>query len=305
MNKRIITILIFAFSGLIVFSQQINIKSVTIVETNINTNSCYPVLNFEGNKMLFSTDGYNDLYLKDFVAGTNLKISDLKGSGYQPIFSNDGKRVFFHAINYENNRRYESVESYNLQNSRKQQVLTPRRDVNHMQAYNNGFIVFADKLFVKVTFGKASSLLPIYASPRENKIAIFNNNKTWKISPFESSETNYIWVSVSPNGKKILFTATGKGTYICDLKGKILAEFGLLNAPVWYNDNFIAGMYDKDDGHKVISSEIVLISVDGKNKYPISGKGEIAMYPTTSSFSGKIAWQTNEGKIKIAEIEIK
>ena len=78
----------------------------------------------------------------------------------------------------------------------------------------------------------------------------------------------------------ILFTATGKGTYICDLKGKILAEFGLLNAPVWYNDNFIAGMYDKDDGHKVISSEIVLISVDGKNKYPISTKGEIAMYPS-------------------------
>lgn len=305
MNNKIFPTLIFALATVSIFAQNVTVKTVSEIETGLKSAAANPVLNFEGNKMLFSADGNNVLYHYDFEAGTTTRISEASGSGYHPVFSNDGKRVFFHEISYQSNRRYESVESYSLIDSVREQMLTPRRDVKQLQPYNNGFIVLADGLFLKATFGKSASLLPPYASVSGNKIMVYDNNKAWEIRPFAATEVNYIWVSVSPDGNKILFTATGKGTYICDMKGKILAALGLLNAPVWYNDNFVAGMYDKDDGHVVTSSEIVLVSADGKSKYPISPKDEIAMYPSASSFAGKIAWQTNGGGIKVAEIEIK
>ncbi len=304
MKKVTYIILVLIQTSALVFTQNVKVKSIHEIAVGLK-NSAYPVLNFEGNKLLFSTDGYNGLHVYDFVAEKSQKISESKGSGYNPVFSNDGKRVFFRSVSYSKNRSYQSVESFDMRDSTYRQMLSPRREMKQLQAYNNGFIVLANGLFIKSTFGKVTSSLPLYATVNGNKILIFDNNKVSEIRPFNNPDINYIWISVSPDGKKILFTATGKGTFICDLKGSILAQFGFLNAPVWYNDFFIAGMYDKDDGHVVVSSEIVLLSADGKNKYQISPKGEIAMYPTTSAFKEKIAWHTTNGKIKIAELEVR
>ena len=117
-------------------------------------------------------------------------------------------------------------------------------------------------------------------------------------------ESRYIWVSLSPDSKKILFTAAGKGTYICDLKGKILASLGYLNAPVWFNNEYVVGMEDKDDGHQVISSKIVMMSVANNTKTEISTTGKIAMYPTASGKANRIAYHCENGEIENISIKV-
>ena len=107
-----------------------------------------------------------------------------------------------------------------------------------------------------------------------------------------------------PSSKKILFTAAGKGTFICDLNGKILHSLGSINAPVWFNNDYVVAMEDKDDGHRVISSKIVLISVAKKTKTEISTPDKIAMYPTAWGKANRIAYHTESGDIEVVEVKL-
>ena len=125
------------------------------------------------------------------------------------------------------------------------------------------------------------------------------------LNPLNEADSRYLWVSLSPNAKMILFTVAGNGTFVCDLNGKIIATLGYLNAPVWYNDNYIVGMQDKDDGHVITSSKVMMMSLNGKVKAQISRADEIAMYPSPTAKSSKIAYNTINGEIQIVEIQIK
>ena len=78
-------------------------------------------------------------------------------------------------------------------------------------------------------------------------------------------DVNYIWSSLSPNKKYILFN-TLHGTAICDLTGKELVNLGNINAPVWYGNDYVVGMNDQHDGYFITSSEIMMASVDGEER---------------------------------------
>lgn len=122
------------------------------------------------------------------------------------------------------------------------------------------------------------------------------------LHPLEKTD-RYLWGSLSPDGNRILFTAVGKGTYVCDLKGKVLAEIGYLNAPVWYDRDRIVGMVDKDNGDYIISSSVVMVSADGKQRQILVPSTEKAMYPAVNRLSGRIAYNTLEGDIIVLELE--
>ena len=101
----------------------------------------------------------------------------------------------------------------------------------------------------------------------------------------------------------ILFTAAGTGTFVSDLNGKIIAKLGYLNAPVWYNDNLVVGMQDKDNGEYVTESKILMKSIDGKVEKVLSAPNQIAMYPTTAASAKKVAYNTVKGEIYVVELK--
>ncbi len=269
------------------------------------TKAYYPVLNRIGDKLLFSSDGYNGLWMYDFKKNTVTEISDQPGSGYEPTFDNENSTIFYRKTSYIQNRKFDAVESYNLANKKRTLMLSAKRDVKQAKNYHNGFLVTAERKLMKSTFGKTTKSIPVYVNNQDLKIYLYRNDKFTILNPLNEPDSKYLWVSVSPDEKMILFTAAGKGTYICDLAGKIISSLGYLNAPVWYNNNYVVGMQDNDDGHVVTSSKVVMISVNGKTKTVISESTEIAMYPTASGEASKIAYNTLEGKLRIAEISIK
>lgn len=119
-------------------------------------------------------------------------------------------------------------------------------------------------------------------------------------------EVFYLWPSVSPDGTRILFTAAGKGCYVCDLEGKIVAEPGKLNSPTWINDEWVLGMRDVDDGHRIQSSDILAIHVATGKTVNITGNSAvIALYPKASQDGKAVVFQNPEGEIYITRIRIK
>lgn len=90
----------------------------------------------------------------------------------------------------------------------------------------------------------------------------------------------YIWVELSPNGKMILFTTSDQGTFVCNLKGEILYRLGKgVNATNWWDNRYLVGMIDKDDGNDFVKSDLVLVDIKKGTRLPIITDEVISVYP--------------------------
>lgn len=296
----------FAFVAFILFVSSVSYAQTVKIETRetLPQKGFYPVLNTQGDKILYTTVGFSGLNLMNMETKQVLQISEDAGAGYEPQFAPDNGKVYFRKTSFVNNRRYSAIVSYDLKNKSQQELLPPQRFLNKVQPLNNGILAFSGKNLLRATTGSAAAITPVYATANNDLKILLYTGKTEYLNPLNMPESRYIWVSLSPDREKILFTAVGKGTFICNLKGKILASLGYLNAPVWFNSNFVAGMEDKDDGEKVILSKIVLINVTDKSKTDISTTGKIAMYPTASTDGNHIAYHYENGDIEVVGVKM-
>ena len=90
----------------------------------------------------------------------------------------------------------------------------------------------------------------------------------------------YIWVELSPNGKMLLFSTSDQGVFICNLKGEILYKFGRgVTATNWWNNRYIVGMMEEDDGINFLKSELVVIDIRTSEKIKVPTEEKIALYP--------------------------
>ncbi len=90
----------------------------------------------------------------------------------------------------------------------------------------------------------------------------------------------YIWAELSPNGKMLLFNSSDKGVFVCNLKGEILYKFGRdVHAVSWWDNKYIVGMIDEDDGMNFTKSELVMIKINTGERIPIITEEAIAVYP--------------------------
>ncbi len=263
----------------------------------------HPVFNTAGDKLLHTVSGYAGLSLYDFNSQKTITISNDAGSGFEPVFSNNDSRIFFRRTSFENGRKSDAIAAYNLPENSIIPMISPRRNVRQLDAFENGFLVSADEKVMKVTFGKTNNDNLRYVTTENLKMVLYDRNVKKILNPAGTSESRYIWVSLSPDKQKILFTSAGQGTFVCDLNGKIIASLGYLNAPVWYNDDWVVGMNDKDDGHRLISSEVIMKHLYNGNTKRLSEAGEKAMYPTAAT--GKVAWHTDQGIIQIVELSFR
>ena len=72
----------------------------------------------------------------------------------------------------------------------------------------------------------------------------------------------YIWAELSPNGKMLMFSTSDQGVFIVNLKGNILYKLGkIARATNWWNNRYIVGMVDEDDGDNFTKSDLVMIDV--------------------------------------------
>ncbi|MDR0542699.1 MAG: hypothetical protein LBH19_10905, partial [Dysgonamonadaceae bacterium] len=255
-----------------------------------------------GNLLAFTAENYEGLEVYDFSNQSALKVSDEQGAGFQPVFSEDGN-LFYKNTVYKSRLRYDGLKSYDLQKKTVQTILEPLRDLKPAQKYGNGVMVIQDQKLLKAASGKPEKTTPPYVWSDGRNLNIHQDGKTGVLNPIENAN-GYVWASLSPNGKMILFHAVAAGTYVSDLKGNIIASLGYLNAPVWYDNAFVAGMQDKDDGNNIVESIIILKSLNGKITKQLSEPGQKAMYPTASSVAKRVAYNTTEGDIYVVELDI-
>ena len=130
---------------------------------------------------------------------------------------------------------------------------------------------------------------------------LYRNGKLTVLKPH--GDVNYIWSSLSPNKKYILFN-TKCGTAVCDLEGNEIINFGNLNAPVWFGNDYVVGMNDMHDGYFITSSNIVIVSLDGVERELLTDNAEKAYFPNVDAATGRIVYNTDAGDIRMMQLNL-
>ena len=258
-------------------------------------------------KILFSNEKNDGISVFDLKSRKQKTLNAEKGSGFEPSISADGETVFYKSFIFnENGKRYSSVISQNIETGNKTEILANQRDLSSVIAYAEG-VAFMNNSEIK-TYNKKKKCVETcsetvaFTSPTMDLVC-FQKGIQKTLNPL--GKGNYIWVSVSPDKTKILFNKAGKGTYVSDLNGKIIADLGRLHAAKWSADGkWIIGMNDYDDGHKYTSSKIVITSLSGKIRQELElANNNIALNPSISSDNTKIVFNNEKGQIFLVSLE--
>lgn len=257
----------------------------------------YPVFSPDGKKIYFSNSSYNGIWEYTLTTNKIRQITDAPGSGYDFTFSDDGKTLVYRKTIYDNYTRERIQELYEVNLT----TLAKKKLVSGSDIYNPTIIQsnvvyssgFETKNLEKLRLSNETKVIGI----ENTKIVIIHNGVRKVLDPFGNG--SYIWPSLSPDKTKLVAYEVDRGAFVCDLDGKILTRLGKVNSPNWtWDGKYIIYMDDKDDGHFILSSEIMAITPDGKEKYALtSTPNVIEMYPATSPVENKIVCSSLSGEL--------
>jgi dipeptidyl aminopeptidase/acylaminoacyl peptidase len=285
------------------FAQQVNILSVEKIKETNDGGYYHPKFSPGADYLLLTKMNYQGL-VQYTLSDKSLKILNHDpGAGYGVKMSADGSSILYKKVELVQNRRHNALVSQNLQSGEKKVLVKATREPITAELINSQPVYVQGKKMVKAPV-KTSAPQQVITIENQ-KMVLYTNGNRKEITP-SGKDASYIWPSISPDGKQIVYTVAGKGTFICSVSGRNVVSIGKLNAPKWAGNNFLVGMDDKDNGEKIISSDVLIVSANGKLRKKIDApEGVMAIYPAASASGNKIAFSSQKGEIYIANVELK
>lgn len=210
-------------------------------------------------------------------------LKGVQSEMYNPVLSADGSKLMFSNAGYTDLRVYDFTDN-----------VTAR--VKDITSAGDGFRAH----FV----GNKIDIAPAAVRTEGSTLIITAAGKEKVLTPAGEC-AGYVWPSLSPDGKKVMFVAAGKGIYITDLKGNVIARPGNYEAPAWYGNDHIVVQNSTDDGHQLRSSQILLLNLDGSQVQQLTKPESMTLTPTASAKSGKIVYGTIDGRLYEVDVTLK
>ena len=236
-------------------------------------------------------------------------ITTEQGSGFDYQFTQDGNKIFYRTDEYLSGKKYSDIKSIDLRSNKIELLEKRKRNLSAPKILKSGDCIFKSDADITVS-NKQKQSIQLNVIPQDTMLFYSDNNLILLINGERKvfnplGDGSYLWSSFSPDKSKIIFTFMGKGTYIADLEGNIILEIGYANAPKWSPDGkWIAYMDDKDDGVRIVSSEIFVLSADGREKINLTDSKEIhEQFPEWSPSMNALVCHTADGKIIYLSLE--
>lgn len=279
-------------------AQIVDVVSTSQLLKGVDSEIYYPVLSKDGSKVLYSSANYTGLKMYDFKDDVTIKISDEERAGLNATFSADGNEVYFVTQTSEGLKNLRQAKKYDVESKQETAVSAEGHLISAPVAVKGGVMILVD--------GKAVSSVKSYNAVRVQGATLYitKNGNEKAYTPVEKS-AGYLWASLSPDETKVMFFAAGKGIIITDLNGKIISELGNYESPVWYGNNHVVAMNAKHNGYHNISSQILIMTVDGSQKQELTKPESMTMNPTASIEAGKIVYNTIDGRLYQMNVSLK
>jgi Tol biopolymer transport system component len=301
-NKTCLFFLLFV--PLITFAQDVKVVRSERIAVGLSGPLTSSAISPDGTSLLITGEGFRGLFLYDMRNGTSKSISSDPGAGYKPVFSSRGDKIWYRSDEYSGMMKYSKMIEYDLPSEKSRVVQEKSRNLSPPIVVNDRLVYSVEGKRIKNSQGLKSADEGVYVVLEDLVPVIYINGIGKKLKP--NGEGNYIWVSLSPDRTRLLYNFQGTSAWVCDLEGKIIASAGRINSPGWINNDLIVGMNDRDDGYKVLSSDIVCYSLkSGKTFLLTDTKDKIEMYPIPFPDGKRIVYQNINGELYLMHITIR
>ena len=303
--KKLLLLIALA-CGITAVAQQV--KVVSTQQVNLAGRTAYhPLFMPDGNRLLVTSEGYDGLALVNLGTKAYTQLTDMPGAGYYPAISEDGSTIVTRSMDVQNYTQdlytldvaTKKVTRLAQQIAHTNQLLLEKGQVTYSAS---GKAVSARVKNISMPVTRFST----FVTEEDLKIVVYVGSVRTVIDPLKGKfgdwDPQYCWTSLSPNGKKILFTCRNN-SYTCNLDGSGLVDLGQIRAPKWCGDDYVVGMNDKHDGYFFTKSDILIVKANGTQLQQLTtSSDEIKMYPAASADGTKIAFNTLDGKLYVMTI---
>lgn len=295
-------LLLLVLTSQLAFSQGIKMVSNEQIPIMESEDGCLPIMSPTGDYLILAGNDTQGLKKYDLATKKLTTLTTEKAVGVQ--ISSDGSTVVYRSKNYEGKLRYTSLKSIQLETGEKEELIKNTRDLEGVNVKQGTVLaVNKGKMVSKRVSGEKLESIPVVPSIKDGQLYITEKGKTRLLSP-AGTNVNYLWPSVSPDGKKLLYYVMDQGqAYVSNSDGTNPVSLGILRAPKWMGNDWVVGMVDYDNGEVVTSSEIVGVAADGTQRTVLTDDSVIALYPSASADASKIVYITNDGKVFLMKIE--
>ena len=270
----------------------------------------HPMFTPDGNSLLVSSVGYDGIGIIDLKTQKYQKITDMRGAGWMPAISEDGKTLVVRQKDDE--IQGNSLYSINLATLDRTAILHKADHFNRVNFVNGKVSVGlqGNVTTKQVTRPVSAVQMPneIFVTEEDLKIVVYNNGRRIELDPLKGQfgpwDPQYCWTSLSPDKTKILFHCANNA-YICDLNGGNVVNLGEMNCPQWRGNTHVIGHNEDHDGYYLTKGEIFIIGADGKNLQQLTASSDIKTFPCVSADGSKIAYHTEDGKLFLMTIKEK
>jgi len=290
--KTLTLILVVTASAL----SQPAIKSSTVLPLPDDRQWLSPRFSRDGSAIYLTTAGYNGIWRYDIEENQLRELTRDPGAGYGFSFSNDGKTLAYRrTLVHENSiERTQEIVRLNVETGERH-VIASGPTLSTPTILGTEIVYsFGDSIVGVNRIGANEKTL---AGIEKTKIAVLENGTMKILDPIPNG--SYIWPGLSPDGKSLAAFEISRGLFVSDSDGKNLRFLGRYNAPAWTHDGkWVVMMNDKDDGHQLISSDLVAVSVNGGEMTPLTSSNDIIeIYPQCSPVDNRIVCGTADGHI--------
>ena len=263
----------------------------------------HPQFSPAGASVYFTNLEGNGIWEYSLKGRTTKQITADAKSGLAYNISSDGKSLVYRRTQQDKSRsgRKQDIVLTNL-TKRSISILASGSDVS-IPTFSNNTPVYSTRSQT-VGLGKIAGKNEVTVLGIENtKIALSVNGNKVLLDPLGNG--SYIWPVLSPDKQQLVAHDMGKGTFVCDLTGKVQSMLGRRDAPSWTRSGkWIVYMEDKDDGHILISSDLFAVSSDGKTVVQLTSTSAVMEFdPHCSPTENKIICSASDGAIMMLEYE--
>ncbi len=297
MMRKVLFALALGFS----MSSMAQVLEVTSIDkVTLPERAAVAAISPQGDYLLLTSATNQGLIKYDLTTNESRVLSTANSAGHNVKISPDGQTVVYRESTFNNKHlRQSSLKSVNLTTGATQELVKPTRDLQGYSVDATSAAAVNKGKYSSKAIGAAKAQKVPVLSIDKGQLMITINGKTRQLSP-NGTQFSYMWPSLSPDGTKVLFYQAAHGAYVCDLDGSNVRKVGQMRAPVWYDNNTIVGMMDKDDGEFIYASTIVAATLDGATQV-LTDDATIAMYPHATA--GKIAFSTPAGEAYIINVK--
>lgn len=298
------TRLLIFLAALVSFSQA-QIKVIRTEKLPLVTSHTWshPQFSPNGRSIYFTDEGGNGIWEFALKTRSARQITADPKSGMAYSISTDGKSlVYRRTLREQSGRtRRQDIVMMNLAR-RTSSIIASGSDVSIPAFTKNGPVYSIRSKTIGLSKTAGTNEVAVLGI-ESTKIALSLNGNKLVLDPLGNG--SYVWPVLSPDKQRLVVYEMDRGTFVCNLTGKVLSKLGRRDAPSWTKSGkWIVYMEDKDDGHRLLSSDLSAITPDGKTVVQLtSTPGAFEMYPQCSPTENKIVCSTVDGAILVLEYE--